>query len=91
MEAKKKRMVYGILEFLGEEYNNPESSTDAKESLEVATQCLETAFGIGIHDRQFKCRKTLRELYEEMAPDIAAGGGDVSVSFGSNNNEEKEH
>lgn len=63
MEGKKK-VVFGILEFLAEEFNSAGSSADMKESLEVATQCLETAFGVTAQDAQYKGKKTLRELYE---------------------------
>lgn len=79
MDARKKRIVLGILEFLGEEYNLASTSTDAKESLEVALQCLETAFSIGSQDRQQSPgHKTLRQLYDEA--DGARGGGDTPAN-----------
>ncbi|GAB6022119.1 hypothetical protein CHUAL_006261 [Chamberlinius hualienensis] len=41
-----KRLVYSFIQFLGQQLNDSSLSADAIESLEVAIQCLETAYGI---------------------------------------------
>lgn len=41
-----KRLVYSFIQFLGQQLNDSSLSADAVESLEVAIQCLETAYGI---------------------------------------------
>lgn len=41
-----KRLVISFVQFLGDQLQNGELSVDAKESLEVAIQCLESAYGI---------------------------------------------
>ncbi|KAB0391041.1 hypothetical protein E2I00_006611, partial [Balaenoptera physalus] len=42
----KKRLAYSIIRFLHDQLRHGELSSDAQESLEVAIQCLETAFGV---------------------------------------------
>jgi len=59
-----KRLAYAVLAFLDEEFRKPSTTTDSRESLEVAMQCLETAFGITLRDTCLKPSKSLREIYQ---------------------------
>ncbi|CAL8109868.1 unnamed protein product [Orchesella dallaii] len=73
-----KKVVYGVLEFLDEEFKKTTTTADSKESLEVAMQCLETAFGIGLRDTQFKPAKSLRELVRSQGAGV--GGAEAAAS-----------
>jgi len=42
--SDKRRLVFSIVQFLNREMSTDEMSEDAKESLEVASQCLQTAY-----------------------------------------------
>lgn len=42
-----KRLVISFVQFLGDQLQNADLTSDAKESIEVAIQCLESAFGVG--------------------------------------------
>ena len=42
--SDKRRLVFSIIQFLNREMSSDEISEDAKESLEVASQCLQTAY-----------------------------------------------
>lgn len=53
LEAKR-TLVFGILKFLREELKQEGISSDLKESLEVASQCLESAYEISIDDELCK-------------------------------------
>ncbi|XP_013786316.1 small glutamine-rich tetratricopeptide repeat-containing protein alpha-like isoform X2 [Limulus polyphemus] len=41
-----KRLVAAIIQFLGDQLHNGDLTSDAKESLEIAIQCLETAYAV---------------------------------------------
>jgi small glutamine-rich tetratricopeptide repeat-containing protein alpha len=43
-------LVFAILKFLDDQQRSPDLTPDAIESLEVATQCLESAYGLSIRD-----------------------------------------
>jgi hypothetical protein len=43
-QIDKRRLVFAIIQYLNREMASDEMSEDAKESLEVASQCLQTAF-----------------------------------------------
>lgn len=49
--------------------------TDAQESLELAIQCLETAFGVKLEDSDLALPQTLPEIFE------AATSSKVSLGF----------
>jgi len=48
--SRVQRLVYSIIQFLGNELTTGNLNTDAAESLEVAIQCLESAYGISRDD-----------------------------------------
>jgi len=48
--ANCQHLVYAILKFLDDQQRSPDLTPDAIESLEVASQCLESAYGVTIRD-----------------------------------------
>ncbi|XP_004595724.1 small glutamine-rich tetratricopeptide repeat-containing protein alpha [Ochotona princeps] len=63
----KKRLAYAIIQFLHEQLRHGGLSSDAQESLEVAIQCLETAFGVSLEDSDLALPQTLPEIFEAAA------------------------
>lgn len=58
-----KRLAFSILQFLHEQLHSGNLSSDAKESLEVAVQCLETAYEISTDDQSLAVPMTLPEIF----------------------------
>jgi len=69
-----KKLAYSVLGFLDEEFRKPTTTADSRESLEVAMQCLETAFGVTIRDVRYKPSKSLREMYQPTSSASATTG-----------------
>ncbi|XP_057288710.1 small glutamine-rich tetratricopeptide repeat-containing protein alpha isoform X2 [Pezoporus wallicus] len=65
--ADQKRLAYSIIQFLHDQLQNGGLSPDAQESLEVAIQCLETAFGVSMEDQGLAVSQTLPEIFEAAA------------------------
>uniref|UniRef100_A0A8V1AC80 Small glutamine-rich tetratricopeptide repeat-containing protein alpha n=1 Tax=Gallus gallus TaxID=9031 RepID=A0A8V1AC80_CHICK len=65
--ADQKRLAYSIIQFLHDQLQNGGLSPDAQESLEVAIQCLETAFGVSLEDQGLAVSRTLPEIFEAAA------------------------
>ncbi|XP_015260980.1 PREDICTED: small glutamine-rich tetratricopeptide repeat-containing protein alpha [Gekko japonicus] len=65
--ADKKRLAFSIIQFLQDQLQNGGLSPDAQESLEVAIQCLETAFGVSMEDRGLAISQTLPEIFDAAA------------------------
>nr|KAF6402419.1 small glutamine rich tetratricopeptide repeat containing alpha [Rousettus aegyptiacus] len=63
----KKRLAYAIIRFLHDQLRHGGLSSDAQESLEVAIQCLETAFGVTVEDHDLALPQTLPEIFEAAA------------------------
>ncbi|MBN3306523.1 SGTA protein, partial [Amia calva] len=61
--ADTKRLAFSIIQFLHDQLNSGGLSSDAQESLEVAIQCLETAFGVSTDDHSLAVTQTLPELF----------------------------
>lgn len=60
----RKRLAYAIIQFLHGQLRHGGLSCDAQESLEVAIQCLETAFGVTLEDSDLALPQTLPEIFE---------------------------
>lgn len=58
-----KRLAFSIIQFLHDQLSSGGLTSDAQESLEVAVQCLETAFGISTDDQSLAVNETLPELF----------------------------
>jgi len=70
------QIVLSMLDFLGNEYRKTTTSSDAKESIEVAIQCLETAFNTNLRDHKYKGKTGLREMFHNAnssEPSFGAG------------------
>ncbi|KAM7024637.1 small glutamine-rich tetratricopeptide repeat-containing protein alpha isoform 1-T3 [Acridotheres tristis] len=65
--ADQKRLAYSIIQFLHTQLQSGSMSPDAQESLEVAIQCLETAFGVSMEDQGLAVSQTLPEIFEAVA------------------------
>ncbi|XP_064252806.1 small glutamine-rich tetratricopeptide repeat-containing protein alpha isoform X4 [Passer domesticus] len=65
--ADQKRLAFSIIQFLHTQLQNGTMSPDAQESLEVAIQCLETAFGVSMEDQSLAVSQTLPEIFEAVA------------------------
>nr|XP_004654980.1 small glutamine-rich tetratricopeptide repeat-containing protein alpha [Jaculus jaculus]XP_044991123.1 small glutamine-rich tetratricopeptide repeat-containing protein alpha [Jaculus jaculus] len=63
----RKRLAYAIIQFLHDQLRHGGLSSDAQESLEVAIQCLETAFGVTVEDSDLALPQTLSEIFEAAA------------------------
>ncbi|KAL6469270.1 hypothetical protein MHYP_G00227940 [Metynnis hypsauchen] len=66
-----KRLAYSIIQFLHDQLRSGDLSSDAQESLEVAIQCLETAFGVSVEDQSLAVSETLPELFAKATVKVA--------------------
>ncbi|KAL6108559.1 sgta [Pungitius sinensis] len=58
-----KRLAFSILQFLHDQLQSGSLTSGAQESLEVAVQCLETAFEISTDDKTLAVPMTLPEIF----------------------------
>uniref|UniRef100_A0A4W5J9D9 Small glutamine-rich tetratricopeptide repeat-containing protein alpha n=1 Tax=Hucho hucho TaxID=62062 RepID=A0A4W5J9D9_9TELE len=58
-----KRLAFSIIHFLHDQLGSGSLSSDAQESLEVAVQCLETAFDVSTDDQTLAVTQTLPEIF----------------------------
>uniref|UniRef100_S4R649 Small glutamine rich tetratricopeptide repeat co-chaperone alpha n=1 Tax=Petromyzon marinus TaxID=7757 RepID=S4R649_PETMA len=63
------RLAVAVLGFLNEQLRAGTLSEDATESLEVATQCLETAFGVSAADSHLAVSRPLLDIFVEATQD----------------------
>ena len=63
--SDKRRLVFSIIQFLTREMSTDEMSEDAKESLEVASQCLQTAYAFTTDDIHLEVSKTLDDIFHD--------------------------
>ncbi|XP_054645862.1 small glutamine-rich tetratricopeptide repeat-containing protein alpha [Dunckerocampus dactyliophorus] len=62
-----KRLAFSIIRFLHEQLESGNLSSGAQESLEVAVQCLETAFEVSKDDQSLAVPLTLPEIFAATA------------------------
>ncbi|AWP10496.1 putative small glutamine-rich tetratricopeptide repeat-containing protein alpha isoform 2 [Scophthalmus maximus] len=58
-----KRLAFSIIQFLHDQLQGGDLSSSAQESLEVAVQCLETAFDVSTDDQSLAVPMTLTEIF----------------------------
>jgi len=58
-------MVYSIIQFCQKELQAEDLSDDAKESLEVASQCLQSAYALNTEDKHLEVSKSLPTIFQE--------------------------
>lgn len=66
-----KRLVLSIVQFLRQQLQTAELSSDAKESVEVAVQCLETAYGVSQEDlsnESLVINRPLLDVFRDALP-----------------------
>lgn len=78
-----KRLAFSIIQFLHDQLRSGGLSSDAQESLEVAVQCLETAFSVSVEDQSLAVSETLPELFAKATPKVE-GTPEVKVNSTSN-------
>uniref|UniRef100_A0A672QYG6 Small glutamine-rich tetratricopeptide repeat-containing protein alpha n=1 Tax=Sinocyclocheilus grahami TaxID=75366 RepID=A0A672QYG6_SINGR len=61
--ADTKHLAFSIIQFLHDQLSSGSLSSDAQESLEVAIQCLETAFGVSVEDQSLAVSQSLPEIF----------------------------
>ncbi len=65
--ADKRQLIFSILEFLEDEIKSGTLEEEAVESIEVSTQCLETAYGINTRDHGvLRPDRSLREMFKTV-------------------------
>jgi len=63
--SDKRRLVYSIIQFCQKELQADDLSDDAKESLEVASQCLQSAYALNTEDKHLEVSKSLPTIFQE--------------------------
>jgi len=63
--SDKRRLVYSIIQFCQKELQADDLSDDAKESLEVASQCLQSAYALNTEDKHLEVSKSLPAIFQE--------------------------
>jgi len=61
--SEKRRLIFSIVQFLNKELGSEDISDDAKESLEVASQCLQTAYCLAPEDTHLEVSNGLEEIF----------------------------
>ncbi|ELK37491.1 Small glutamine-rich tetratricopeptide repeat-containing protein alpha [Myotis davidii] len=80
----KKRLAYAIIRFLHDQLRHGGLLSDAQESLEVAIQCLETAFGVTLEDSNLALTQTLPEIFEAAAGKVSCGAALITAENSEN-------
>jgi len=63
--SDKRRLIYSIIQFCSKELQSNDLSDDAKESLEVASQCLQSAYSLTPDDKHLEVSKNLEVIFQE--------------------------
>jgi len=61
----KRRLVFSIIQFCQKELQANDLSDDAKESLEVASQCLQSAYSLTAEDKHLEVSSPLETIFQE--------------------------
>ena len=64
-DKDKRRLVFSIVQFLNNELASDHISEDAKEGLEVASQCLQTSYCMAPEDTHLEVARPLIEIFTE--------------------------
>ncbi|KAJ0032854.1 hypothetical protein NQD34_002935 [Periophthalmus magnuspinnatus] len=76
-----KRLAFSILQFLHDQLHSGSLTSDAKESLEVAVQCLETAYEISTDDQSLAVPMTLPEIFNDATAKMKVENYSAAVEF----------
>jgi len=61
----KRRLVFSIIQFCQKELQADDLSDDAKESLEVASQCLQSAYALTSEDKHLEVSRPLETIFQD--------------------------
>jgi len=64
-DMDKRRLVFSIVDFLNREMASDGISEDAKEGLEVASQCLQTAYCLAPEDKHLQVSKPIEQIFKD--------------------------
>ena len=64
-DKDKRRLVFSIVQFLNNELGSDHISEDAKEGLEVASQCLQTAYCMAPEDTHLEVSRPLLNIFTD--------------------------
>uniref|UniRef100_A0A671UH84 Small glutamine-rich tetratricopeptide repeat-containing protein alpha n=1 Tax=Sparus aurata TaxID=8175 RepID=A0A671UH84_SPAAU len=67
-----KRLAFSIIQFLHDQLQSGDLTSSAQESLEVAVQCLETAFEVSTDDQSLAIPMTLPEIFASATEQFPA-------------------
>uniref|UniRef100_A0A3B5LGE1 Small glutamine-rich tetratricopeptide repeat-containing protein alpha n=1 Tax=Xiphophorus couchianus TaxID=32473 RepID=A0A3B5LGE1_9TELE len=67
-----KRLAFSIIQFLHDQLQAGDLTSDAQESLEVAVQCLETAFDVSTDDQSLAVPMTLPEIFASVTAKVSS-------------------
>lgn len=73
-----KRLAFSIIQFLHDQLQSGSLSSGAQESLEVAVQCLETAFEVSTDDQSLAVPVTLPEIFASATAKYPAAESQVN-------------
>jgi len=63
--SDKRRLIFSIIQFCNKELQSNDLSDDAKESLEVASQCLQSAYSLTPEDKHLEVSKNLETIFQD--------------------------
>ncbi|XP_026201407.1 small glutamine-rich tetratricopeptide repeat-containing protein alpha [Anabas testudineus] len=78
-----KRLAFSIIQFLHDQLQSGNLSSGAQESLEVAVQCLETAFEVSTDDQSLAVPLTLPEIFASATAEVDSHPGLSQVNNNS--------
>jgi len=67
--SDRRRLVYSIIQFVQDEIKSDALSDDAKESLEVASQCLQSAYALTTEDKHLATSSNLQTIFQQAVKD----------------------
>lgn len=79
--SNRERLVVSIVHFLGEQLRKGGLTEDANESLEIAIQCLESAFGVSSSDTHLMVSRSLQDIFDDVAQKEPAASKDAEASY----------
>ncbi|CAN9500846.1 unnamed protein product [Ophioblennius macclurei] len=80
-----KRLAFSIIQFLHQQLRTGNLSSGAQESLEVAVQCLETAFEVSTDDHTLSVPLTLPEIFTTATSSSSSSSSPTPSSQVNNN------
>uniref|UniRef100_A0A8C1FWL0 Small glutamine-rich tetratricopeptide repeat-containing protein alpha n=2 Tax=Cyprinus carpio TaxID=7962 RepID=A0A8C1FWL0_CYPCA len=86
--AETKHLAFSIIQFLHDQLSSGSLSSDAQESLEVAIQCLETAFGVSVEDQSLAVSQSLPEIFASAIKQVKTPQVKTNSSSGSPSEEQ---